>query len=276
MSPARMDPATAAYQAWTEHRFYAYRGCAPDADMPSRAAGNTALTLDAWTGTTEDGGEDQATRRERQDAAVEVCLNCPVMVQCDVYGGMVGADGKLLDPYGIRGGRTALERHRRLVKSRKEPLPLPVPAPDHELRTVQKLAVLRALARHADPVAVAAAAREELRRELGAGYEFDVRTAKWQLARITTQLGLEKSASRAEVLEAAVARGLLRREEVPAPAPVEGVPSAGRAPAGRRSRHGRRVAAVAGQLSFDDALEVAPPAPVIDLFPAAPVLGVAV
>ncbi|QWA26841.1 hypothetical protein [Streptomyces osmaniensis] len=231
-----MDPVTAAYQAWTEHRFYAYRGCAPDADTPSRAAGNTALTLDAWTGTTEDGGEDQATRRERQDAAVEVCLNCPVMVQCDVYGGMVGADGKLLDPYGIRGGRTALERHRLLVKSRKEPLPLPVPAPDHELRTEQKLSVLRALAVHESPEDVARAAG------------MDLRTANWQRARITTQLGLSKTASRAEVLEAAVARGLLRADEVAVPAP-----SVVSVPGGRRGARGRRVASVPGQLSFFEA-----------------------
>jgi hypothetical protein len=176
-------------------------------------------------------------REARKAAAVEVCLNCPVMVQCDAYANAVGADGKLVEPEGIRAARTALERHRALIRVRQ--VVSPEPAPVEQLQTEQKLAVLRALAAHADPERVAGAAG------------VDVRTANWQRTRLATQLGLPRSVSRRELLDAAVARGLLRSDEVV-------------------DDPGGRVRPV--QLSLDDALGAAP---VTALFPQAPRLGVA-
>ncbi|KFG02746.1 hypothetical protein IQ62_00205, partial [Streptomyces scabiei] len=131
----------------------------------------------------------------------EVCLGCPVMVQCDAYANSVTGDGKLSEPAGVWGGRTALERHKAFIRLRHE---VAVPAPDRMVQTAQKMAVLKALAVHTDPWAVAAAAGREL------GVEMDLRTAKWQLSRLVTQFNLCKtSATRGELLAVAVERGLL-------------------------------------------------------------------
>ncbi|CQR59198.1 WhiB family transcriptional regulator [Streptomyces leeuwenhoekii] len=185
-------------QAWEEHPYFRYRGCAPDVDEPGRAAGDLSLSLDAWHGEDRDGPEEPREREARQAAAVEVCLSCPVMVQCDAYASSVvveGGQARLAEPAGIWGGRTALERHRVFIRQRHE---VAVPAPVRLMRTRQKLRVLEALARHVDAEAVAAAAG------------MDVRTANWQRSRLVTQLSLDKrTATRAELLEAAVERGLL-------------------------------------------------------------------
>jgi hypothetical protein len=188
-----MDPTTAQQQL-TEHSRYRYRGCAPDPDNPRVAAGDNRLPVGAWQAPDVDGGEEQQERRAREAAAVEVCVGCPVMVQCLAYGSSVTVGGKLAEPYAILGGMTALERHRAFVKTRHE---VTTPAPDRQLRTVQKLAVLRALAAHTDPYEVAAAAR------------MDVRTAGWQRSAIVTLMGLSRTASRMELLTAAVERGLV-------------------------------------------------------------------
>ncbi|MET8571817.1 hypothetical protein [Streptomyces sp. NPDC004783] len=271
-----------ALQVWVEHPYYRYRGCAPDVDVPGRAAGDTALSLDAWHGSDRDGSEPQREREARQVAAVEVCLSCPVMVQCDAYANsVVVEDGKprLAEPEGIWGARTALERHRAFIKRRHE---VAVPAPAEQLKTPQKLRVLEALAVHVSPEAVAEAAG------------VDVRTANWQRSRLVTQLNLDKgTATRRELLAAAVERGLLdaavvvgddgRVPAVPPPSPsrpaaagagaVTGGVEEGAVPSsavpsvlhGRVRRPGRgrrRVIVGPGQLSLDDFL-----APVVNVFP---------
>lgn len=194
-----MSPEMAAYVAWTEHRHFKYRGCAPDPDVPRLAVGSPGvddqgravrLAVDAWLGPDVDGGESQEARTARVEAAREVCLRCPVMLECDAYAML--APG-LAD--GVRGGRTARERAA-LVKARTRPVRR-VAAPVAQLRTVQKLAVLEALAVHVDEYRVAI--------ETG----LDVRKANWQRARLTSGLGLEASASRMQLLEAAVKAGLV-------------------------------------------------------------------
>jgi hypothetical protein len=194
------------YEAWTEHRHFKYRGCAPDPDHPGRAvgspeAGGLGLPLDAWLGDDRDGAEPQDDREARKAAAIEVCLNCPVMVQCDVYANTVTPDGKLLEPSGIRGGRTSLERHRALVKARGAQgaaVAVPKPAPDRMLMTVQKQAVLAALAVCWEPAEVME------RAELS-----DVRKANWQRSQLVRLLGLPKDASRMRLLQVARERGVL-------------------------------------------------------------------
>ena len=197
MSP-RLSPQDAAYVAWTEHRFFKYRGCAPDPDNPRLAVGAVErdgrpvqVPLDAWHGPDLDGGEEQRVRRERVEAAKEVCLNCPVMVQCDAYAGLVPSREKE-----VRGGRTTAERGR-LTGGGEAKRRAPVPVSDSSLRTPQKLAVLEALAVSADEYWVAM--------ETGLG----VRKANWQRASLTGKLGLDHGATRAQLLEAAVARGLV-------------------------------------------------------------------
>ncbi|MFD0509372.1 WhiB family transcriptional regulator [Streptomyces chiangmaiensis] len=106
---------------------------------------------DAWK------PEGQKERRVREDKAIEVCLSCPVMVQCDAYASSVvwkNGDPKVAEPDGVWGGRRSLERHRALIAARHEV----VAAPDRRFRTPQKQAVLRALAVCWDPFEVASAA----------------------------------------------------------------------------------------------------------------------
>lgn len=189
----RLDPITTRDEL-TDHPRYRYRGCAPDVDQPRMAAGDLRLPVGAWQGPDMDGGEDQNDRRVREAAAIEVCVSCPVMVQCLAYGSSVTADGKLAEQHAILGGMTALERHRAFVKKRHE---VTEPAPDGQLRTKQKLAVLKALAAHTDPYEVAAAAA------------MDVRTANWQRSILVTKLSLQRDATRRELLAEASRRGLL-------------------------------------------------------------------
>ena len=197
-----------AYVDWTEHRFFRYRGCAPDPDEPRLAVGSPGVDasgravrvgVDAWLGEDRDGGEPQRVREARQAAAIEVCRRCPVMVQCDAYANTLNADGRLVEPEGIRGGRTALERHKALIKARQaQPVPVAAPAPDRLLDTRQKRAILAALAVCWEPVEVMVAAGMP-----------DVRTANWQRSALVRLLGLPKTATRMQVLEAARARGRL-------------------------------------------------------------------
>jgi Transcription factor WhiB len=186
----------AAHLALTEHRRYPYRGCAPDVDNPRLAAGDLSLSVDAWAAPDVDGGEDQKARRAREDAAIDVCMGCPVMVQCDTYASSVTADGRLAEPDGIWGGRRALERHRAFIRTRHQAVAAEVP--EGRFRTPQKQAVLRALAAHTDPYAVAEAAG------------MDLRTANWQRSVLVTLLGLSKAtATRRELLAEAARRGVL-------------------------------------------------------------------
>jgi hypothetical protein len=188
-------------------------------------AGNPSLPVGAHHGPDLDGAEPQRVRVAREDAAIEVCLGCPVMVQCDAYANSVTADGRLAEPDGIWGGRRALERHRAFIRTRHE---VAAAAPTRLVQTPQKVAVLRALAAHIEPQAVADAAG------------VDLRTANWQRSRLVTQFSLSKEkASRRELLAEAVRRGLLDAGLVvaddgtvpavppPAPAPAPSVPPAG-------------------------------------------------
>jgi len=199
--------------ALTEHRFYKYRGCAPHPDDGSRAAGDPSLGVDAWCSPNVEGGESQRERAAREAAVKGVCGRCPVMAQCAAYASSVTAEGRLAEPDGVWGGRTALERHRELIRARcAEDL---VPAPDRLFRTPQKQAVLAALAVCWEPCEVA----------WRAGMP-DVRTANWQRSQLVRLLGLPKSASRMRVLEAARVRGLLEGVRVvPDDGSVPAVPS---------------------------------------------------
>ena len=80
-------PSTArgAYRALTDHKYYRYRGCAPDPDQPDRAAGNPDVPLNAWLPHTGDGAEEQRDRIDRERAAIAVCEACPVRALCAEY-----------------------------------------------------------------------------------------------------------------------------------------------------------------------------------------------
>ncbi|GAA3155430.1 hypothetical protein GCM10010449_84950 [Streptomyces rectiviolaceus] len=228
---ARISPEHAR-QDLVDHPHYRYRGCAPDPDQPTQAAGNPDLTLDAWEGQDIDGAENQIERRERQAAAIEVCIDCPVMARCLTYARTyrveTGADGTqkavLTEPSGVLGGMTSLERHREFITAQHR---IVAPAPDARLRTAQKMALLTALAAHTHHDDVARAAG------------MDLRTANWHRSALTTLLGLnKKTALRQELLAAAVERGLLNADRIVADdGTVPAVPRPGqpRTPAAARS-----------------------------------------
>lgn len=273
------------HKVWLEHPYFRYRGCAPDVDNPLRMAGNPELHVGAHHGPDAFAPEGQKERRAREDAAIEVCLNCPVMVACDLYASSVKPDGKLAEPDGVWGGRRPLERHRALIKQRVAA----VAAPVRQFQTAQKRAVIQALAGCWDAFEVAAVA-SRLLASWGEGPEggMDVRTANWQRSSLVRLLGLPKDATRMRALAVARERGLLEGLEVvaddgkvpavppptkttdhqpaapavPVPTVSEPVVAAVAAPSRRRSR----VRVMPGQLSFDDAL--AHTASVTSLFPA--------
>ncbi|BCK73974.1 hypothetical protein Srufu_079270 (plasmid) [Streptomyces libani subsp. rufus] len=99
-----MHSARRAWMNLTEHRHYAYRGCAPDLDEPTRAQGDLNLGVDAWLPYTEDDGEQPSVRIAREKAAAAVCQACPVLAQCRAYGLAETPDGKLAEPEGVFGG----------------------------------------------------------------------------------------------------------------------------------------------------------------------------
>lgn len=192
------DPSEAA-AAFYEHRFFAYRGCAPhwDPALAGRALGDESLSLDAWSSSSEDGGEPQKDRLARERAARAVCARCPIVDACKTYANAETADGKLTEPDGIWGGELALDRHRALI-ARRASAPLPARRDLAEARTPQKAAVLAALARETDEELVAYRAG------------MDVRTANWNRSVLCTLLGLNKeTATRAQLLKAAAAHDLL-------------------------------------------------------------------
>ena len=279
------------HREWLEHPHFKYRGCAPDADNPLRMAGNPDLHVGAHHGPDAWVAESQKERRTREDAAVEVCLNCPVMVACDAYASSVvwvKDVPKVAEPDGVWGGRRSLERHKALIRKRHA---APVAAPDRVFRTPQKRAVLKALVVCWDPFEVAAVASRWLA-VWGEG-PVDVRTANWQRSSLVRLLGLPKDSTRMRVLAVARERGLLEDVDpvpddgtvlaVPPPTKVSApavlplpLPPVGPGQAapkgvsrGTRPRR-RRVVAVSGQMSFDDAL-----APVHSLFPSYSQLGAA-
>jgi hypothetical protein len=193
----RPMPAAAARAEWVEHRFFKYRGCAPDPSNGRVLAARPDLPVDTHFPADRDGHEPQSVRVAREAAALELCLNCPVMVACDRYANSVTPDGRLAQPDGVWGGRLAKER-REAFKARRHRVA--VAAPDEQLQTTQKHAVLLALAMCPDGSAESVAA--------AAGV--DARTANWQRSRLVTQLNLSKAtATRAELLSEAVRRGLL-------------------------------------------------------------------
>ena len=273
-----------AFEAFTEHPRYKYRGCAPDVDDPTRAAGDLSLSRNAWITEDRDGAEPPKEREAREAAVVEVCLNCPVMVLCDAYASSVRPDGRLAEPRWVWGGRTALQRHRRFISQRHEATVersregvglggvgqgsasvVPAASPDAvgrgDVCTEQQRAVLAALARCTDAEAVAVAAG------------MDLRTANWQRSRLVTLVGLDKTrTTRAQLLAAAVEQGLLDPRLVVADdGSVPAVPPPPARPRGRRadgagSGPGEGVDV---QLSLDEVLDPSDgPASVTALFPA--------
>lgn len=184
-----------AEKAFYEHRYYRYRGCAPhwDPALAGRVLGDETVPLDAFSASSEDGGEPQKERIEREKRALAVCAACPVVDACRTYANAETADGRLVQPDGIWGGELALTRHRKLIARRSAVTVGPSVKDLAEARTGQKQAVLASLARETDDELVAYRAG------------MDLRTANWHRSALCSLLGLDKeTATRAQLLAAAV------------------------------------------------------------------------
>ncbi|MGX1840556.1 WhiB family transcriptional regulator [Streptomyces diastaticus] len=212
-------PSTArgAYRALTDHKYYRYRGCAPDPDQPDRAAGNPDVPLNAWLPHTGDGAEEQRDRIDRERAAISVCEACPVRALCAAYA-CTETDGQLTEPEGVWGGMLALDRHRELIGRRTaEPTtPAVTEVTLAECRREQKQTVLSALASHWDEEIVAQAAG------------MDLRTTNWHRSSLCGLLGLDReTATRAQLLAAAAEHGVLPAgvRVVREPSPVAAAPT---------------------------------------------------
>ncbi|WP_448333519.1 WhiB family transcriptional regulator [Streptomyces sp. DSM 41534] len=229
-----MRDALAARDELTGHRHYRYRGCAPVpadiADWPGQSLGDPRLHIDAW-GTVDrpdDDPEPQKVRLTRERAAITVCGRCPVLAECRTYAMSTTAGGQLTEPAGIWGGVRSLDRHRALIQRRQADTTMPLADTVRaECRTVQKQAVLRALAREVDEELVA----------FRAG--MDVRTSNWHRSLLCGLMGLDKAtASREQLLGRARELGVLDERVVVKP---DGRWPVAAAPNGDGSRQ-RRIA----------------------------------
>ncbi|MFC9736125.1 WhiB family transcriptional regulator [Streptomyces hydrogenans] len=234
----------------TEHRHYAYRGCAPDPDKPRYAAADDLLPLDAWGGSTVDGGLPAAARVAHQKRAMNICRRCPVLDACRAYATSELPGGGIAEPDGIQGGMTRLERYRQYIERAGR---IPAGPRIAEAKTPTRLAVLRALAVETDAELVAYKAGMNLR------------AANWHRSALCSIFGLDKeSASREELLVMAKAYGVLpaRTRVVPdGPWPVVAAPNTD----GTRQRRiapGRPEQTVIPNLLPQPAPEPAPAAPV--------------
>ncbi|MFB7359640.1 WhiB family transcriptional regulator [Streptomyces gardneri] len=238
-----------AYLALTEHRHYAYRGCAPDPDNPRHSAADPDLPLDAWGGTTVDGGLPAAERVDQQRRAIAICKRCPVLAECHTFAML----GGLAETEGIQGGMTAGKRVRtaREATTAGSSASGPSRPLSHEqvLEAISspKRAVLRELARETDAELVAYRAG------------MDLRTANWQRAALCTLLGLDKeTATRAQLLQAAVDHRILHartRIVSDGPTPLAAAPN------GDGSRQRRLAPDPLGQIPITSLLGAPPAAP---------------
>ncbi|MFI8792605.1 hypothetical protein [Streptomyces sp. NPDC055105] len=264
-----MSP-TAAYQELVDHKNYRYRGCAPDPDEPWLAAGGTEqdgktvrVPLSAWSAPDLDGGEPQDVRIAREAAAIDVCVGCAVMVACARYANTVDSEGHVTEPQGVLGGERGLDRHRRLIARRHEVV---AAAPDARFDTDQKRDILKALALRWDAREVAQVAL------------MDIRKANWHRSNVANLLGLPKTATRMQVLEAAQARGLVpaswvRADDGTVPAVVTGMKATEETVQGPRRTAGRKpgrakFAAIEGQLHVEFDVARREPSPVPEREPA--------
>lgn len=175
-------------RAWADlsgHRWWAYRACAASPDAPGMSAADPTVPVSVWLTPDQ---ESQLDRMVREQTAAALCGGCPIRAQCLAYA-QGGEDG----PYERRdmwGGLTA--RERRAARARTRPVPKEVPV------TALDLAVLRALAVHRSPRAVAAAAG------------LTVTRANWHRANLVTKLCLDpQTTTRMRLLQRARAAGLL-------------------------------------------------------------------
>src|SRR5690349_692655 len=178
-----------AWRALTGHTWWQYRSCAPAPGRPDRSRRDPAVPLTVWQ--TPD-TETQPQRAAREQQATALCHRCPLREQCLTYALGTIEDGPY-ERWDIWGGMTARDRAH-LVAARARTT-LRSQATDST--TGLDLTVLRALAAHRAPAAVAAAARLTLTR------------TNWHRARLVTALGLDpRAATRMQLLYAARLTGL--------------------------------------------------------------------
>ncbi|MFB7867403.1 WhiB family transcriptional regulator [Streptomyces sp. NPDC056069] len=213
-----MNTASRALASLNDHRYFAYRGCAPDPDKPRMSAADDTLPLDAWGSSTVDGGLPQLVRLDRERRAIAICERCPVLDACRTYANTEIPGGGLVEPDGIWGGERSLDRHRALIRRRGTLLPDPAPAHTPVLhgrvgprsQSTPGLAKLSEESRSTKRRLLVALARETDEELVAYRAGMDVRAANWHRSALCRLLFLDKeSATRQQLLETARDVGLL-------------------------------------------------------------------
>jgi hypothetical protein len=172
------DPRVRAWKKLADDPLWPHRSCAP-----GTSTGDVWLTPDR---------ESQRARYDRERAAVAACNGCPMRATCLTYA--LGDDDGPYEEWHVWGGMTAHQRADLLTSRTADAAP-----PREEIvLTELDTAVLRALAAHRTPGAVAEAAGMPVSR------------ANWHRSRLVTLLHLDpKTTTRMRLIYTARLLGLL-------------------------------------------------------------------
>jgi WhiB family redox-sensing transcriptional regulator len=177
------DPRVRAWKQLAEHRWWPYRSCAPE-NTAADTGSNVWLTPDR---------ESQPARFAREAAAVAECARCPVRAACLGYA--LGDASGPYEEWNVWGGMTAHQRAELLASRAAQDS---TPRREQIDLTDLDTAVLKALAAHRSPAAVAAAAGMTLAR------------ANWHRSRLVTLLHLDpRTTTRMRLIYTARLLGLI-------------------------------------------------------------------
>lgn len=190
MADHRHGEQLAAYDTLTRNPRFPYRACAPDPDNPTVTAINPGVPIGVWLACD---GESQITRPAREQQAIALCQACPILAECRTYALAHETGRNHQDVWGGQTPQQRVDEARRHQAGQQDTAAGPVDGPSQ-----LDLRVLRALAAHRAPAAVARAAGLTLAR------------TNWHRSKLVTYYRLDPAtATRGQLLHAARRAGHL-------------------------------------------------------------------